>query len=85
MSRIRKGIFGALTAAALTTGVLLPGAAAQAAAGGWYDVGWYRYKSTCEAEGKKAVNRDRHDAFTDWRCQSDSPGYRLLVFQVYGS
>ncbi|GAB1688463.1 hypothetical protein [Krasilnikovia sp. M28-CT-15] len=82
MSRIRKGLFGAATAAVLTAGALIPGTAAQAA-GAWYDVGWYRNKSTCEAEGKKAVNKDKKDAYTDWRCQSDSPGYRLLVLQVW--
>jgi hypothetical protein len=83
MRKICMGVVGALAAAAMAVGVLGGAAPAQAAAGQWIDLGWYQYKSTCDADGKKYVNKSKTDAYTDWMCPSDSPGYRLWVFYKY--
>ena len=83
MNKIRLRVSGALAVAAVAVGAIGFAAPAQAVAGQWVDLGWYQYKSTCDAAGKKLVNQDKSDAYTDWLCTSDSPGYRLLIFLKY--
>jgi len=83
MNRIRLRVSGALVAVGIAASVFGFTAPAQAAAGQWDELGWYQYKSSCDAEGKKLVNQSKTDVYTDWMCLSDSPGYRLYIFQKY--
>ncbi|SFE69918.1 hypothetical protein SAMN05421541_103110 [Actinoplanes philippinensis] len=83
MSRIRVRLAGVIAATAVAGGILGFAAPAQAAPGRWIDLGWYQYKSSCDADGKKEVNRSKTDSYTDWMCERDSPGYRLYIFEKW--
>ncbi len=83
MNGIKARVAAAATATAVAGAVFGLAGPAQAAPGRWIDIGWHQYKSSCDAKGKTEVNRSKTDNLTDWLCQSDSPGYRLLIFEKW--